>query len=561
MKVDPAGLVAAAQRLTEALAAVAGADPVHPALGADPASLGAAKRLSTAGASLAASLAAQAAGLVATAEQLGVAATGYVATDEANAALIGSLGAAGGGGPLLVGAAPPAPPLPADVRAPLAPIPAASGEALARATHAGDPSAGQAFADSWSRVSTAAADAAATVRSVVDHLPDVLDSPHAAPAVNAHLLNYANGFEAAGQRAGALARQAGMHAAERVQAGQDIPAPAEFTAAQRRVEQIAVANARTGGAYAVPLAQAEGDQRALNAQAVAGYTAYHAATDTTTSGDPSSSADGPSDGSAAAEDPSSSAPSDPTTGATSSGGADSPAAASSSGTGELAGMLPSMIPTVLGAAGGLLGGLVSSVAAVPEALMQAGTQAASAATQGLSGVLAPKADSRLDTGDVGGAGSPGGGVDSGGASGGDGIGGGGGQTTPAAGGPLSAGVMPSTGAPPAAPAIPAGAGTQLGQGAGGGTPGVMPMGMPMGAMGGGPGSSGGGKAPESGSKKVVVPQVPHSEAVTGKVSADRLTAVSATAPPREPDPPSDTPERPAGSVVRRITTVRPSEES
>jgi hypothetical protein len=48
VKVDPAGLGVAAARLSEALGTVGGQDPVHPALGADPASAGAAARLSTA---------------------------------------------------------------------------------------------------------------------------------------------------------------------------------------------------------------------------------------------------------------------------------------------------------------------------------------------------------------------------------------------------------------------------------------------------------------------------------------------------------------------------------
>ena len=52
MQVDPSGLITAAQRIAEALADVAGGDPAHPPLGADPASAGGAARLSTAAALL-----------------------------------------------------------------------------------------------------------------------------------------------------------------------------------------------------------------------------------------------------------------------------------------------------------------------------------------------------------------------------------------------------------------------------------------------------------------------------------------------------------------------------
>ena len=70
MKVDAAGLVAAAQRVAAAVDGVAGGEAVHPPLAADQVSGGAAGRLSTAGAQLAATLGALSAGLVASAEQL-----------------------------------------------------------------------------------------------------------------------------------------------------------------------------------------------------------------------------------------------------------------------------------------------------------------------------------------------------------------------------------------------------------------------------------------------------------------------------------------------------------
>ena len=348
------------------------------------------------------------------------------------------------------------------------------------------------------------ADAAATVRSVLAGLPDVLDSPQrrAGGRTSAGLRR---GVRVGRPAGGAVSDQAGEHAAQRVAAGRDIPTPERVRDARASlVEQIAVANARSGGRYAVPLAQAEA---AITGRWTPGGAGLCELTTPRRTPRPvltrrvrlTGRQMGPLRRRTrrvqrppirqqglhrrAAPIPRPPRPHRALVG--------------------LAGMLPSMIPTVLGAAG-LLGGLVSSVAAVPEALMQAGTQAASAATQGLSGVLAPKADSRLDTGGMWA-----------------------GRDRPVVGWIPAGPVVVTASAvavdrPPRPPVgrcrlascprrgrrrpprrFPAGAGTQLGQGAGGGTPGVMPMGMPMGAMGGGPGSSGGGLALESGSKRLL----------------------------------------------------------
>ena len=67
VSVDPSGLVSAAQRITAALSDLTTANPEHPPLAADPASVGAAGRLTTAGTTLASVLVEQAAGLAATA--------------------------------------------------------------------------------------------------------------------------------------------------------------------------------------------------------------------------------------------------------------------------------------------------------------------------------------------------------------------------------------------------------------------------------------------------------------------------------------------------------------
>ena len=88
MRVDAPGLVAAAQRLIAALEALGGSGVPHPPLGADPASLVAAERLTTAGAELTAALVAHVAALVASAEVLTGAAITYLDTDDQNAAAI-----------------------------------------------------------------------------------------------------------------------------------------------------------------------------------------------------------------------------------------------------------------------------------------------------------------------------------------------------------------------------------------------------------------------------------------------------------------------------------------
>ena len=73
----------------------------------------------------------------------------------------------------------------------------------------------------------------------------------------------------------------------------------------------------------------------------------------------------------------------------------------------------------------------------------------------------------------------------------------------------------------------------------------MPMGMPIGPMMPmGAGSPGGGQHQKrQRANDVVVPRIPHTESVTGKVSEDRI-AVSSTAS-RPPGPPDDDPPPPA----------------
>src|ERR1700693_4191199 len=109
MKVDAPGLVAAAQRLIAAVEALGGSGIPHPPLAADPASLRAAARLTTAAAELTAALGAHVLALVTSVEHLTGAAISYVDTDERNAAAIATLNGAATGGGRVAGCAPPAP--------------------------------------------------------------------------------------------------------------------------------------------------------------------------------------------------------------------------------------------------------------------------------------------------------------------------------------------------------------------------------------------------------------------------------------------------------------------
>jgi hypothetical protein len=502
-----------------------------------------------AGSTLAATLGEQAAGLAATAEQLVNVATGFVVTDERKAAAITALSSASDGS-AVSGWAPPSPPVPPDARPPLPPPPPAPGEAISAAVHSGDPAAGEPFISAWSQVASSVEDAAGVVRSVADHLPDNWNSPIATDVVRAHLLNYADALTTSGSRARTLADQADLHSAQTLQARQDIPAPQTYAEVRQQRDAVALANFRTGGAYAIPLATLNGQLADLDAKTVEGVGSYSTVTDTTTAGEVDLDGDGlpdtPADPMTADEgqEPGQPGPGTPA-------GEVSPEMA-----GQLASMLPGMIPAVLGAVGGLVGGAVSTIGKVPEALAQAGMQAAGAATQSLSGLTSPKLDDpSLD--DVGGLGDDIGTDDFG-------AGGGAGETTPAAGGAPSTlpPVIPSTGAPPTPPSTPTGALPQPVAPSNGPAGMGMPMAMPMGGMMPPGGGGAGDQERNARPKNLATPLIPHTESVTGKASAERI-AVSATAPKEGPQPPGGDDSPPPQSprpIIRRISTVRPRDE-
>ena len=141
-----------------------------------------------------------------------------------------------------------------DVRPPLPPPAAVMGEAISRATHAGDPAAGETFISGWERVADAVDDAAAVVTQVVDNLPETWNSELSTPVVRAHLLSYQKALAGSGSRARGLARQADQHAGDVIQARQDIPSPQEFDDLNQQIRQTWEANRASGGKYGPALA-------------------------------------------------------------------------------------------------------------------------------------------------------------------------------------------------------------------------------------------------------------------------------------------------------------------
>ncbi|MDT5368665.1 MAG: hypothetical protein QOC62_3096 [Mycobacterium sp.] len=525
MKVDPSGLADAARRITAALAQLPTADPVHPALAGDVTSQGAAARLTSGAATLAALIGELASGLAATADVLAGVATGFDGIEAASTANLSTLSNAASSAPVTGFAPPPA--HGPDVRPPLPrPVPAA-GEAISRAAHSGDPGGGDAFISGWSAVADAVDDAARVLTAVVDNLPATWSSHVSTPVVRTHLLNYRTALNDSGARSRGLARQAGQHAADLIQARRDIPTPEEFDQLNEQLRQTWEANRASGGKYAPALAALNARKVDLSQRAAAGYGTYQLVTDATTAPDPGDA--------------------DPV-GASGVPGTDAAGEATPQSPGQLTAMMSTLLPTALGAVGAVAGGAVSMLTKAPEALAQAATQAAQAAVQQLSGENGGNGD------DPGTDPAP---ADAGL----DAAGPGGGETTPASGGPDSPtpSVLPSTGPAPTAPTMPAGALPDPVQGSPG-PGGVMPMGMPMGAMTPGAGS-GAAQQRAQRAKHLVVPRTPHTEAVTGKVSEDRI-ARSASAPgPLEP--PGDDPPPASGPqpVVRRITMAPPQDDS
>jgi hypothetical protein len=544
MKVDVAGLMGAAQRLTEAAMLVQGAGPgeLIP-LAPDATSTGAAARLQTAALELWGSACAQAASLARAAAHLVLIAAKFATQEEANKFNIAGLQVMAAGldtGALT--ALEPVPPLAPDVRAPLPPLAAnLNGEAFSQmvTVSSGD---GAAFTSNATNNGTSADCVARMLRELAAGVPDMWDSPVGTAALSGRLTEYANAAASISDRWFGIGDETRKHADDHSQAVSAVPKPKEFKENEVRLME---AQRQGNGIATSQLLFQRGE---LNQRAVATAVRYASDTELTTSpkGAPTPEASGGVPGgagpAAVAAEAAGGQPAAPLTKA-STGVA---GAAQAGQAGDAAGQMAQLIPQALGAIGGLMGGMVGMAGQIPQALMQTGQGLAQTATQGLSGLASKKADAAALDKAVGGAFKP---EELSKAKAAGGAGGGGGATHPA--GALGPPVTPSTSH--TAPTVPAGSSAPPGPTpTGGSAMGGMPLGMPMGGMmpHGAHGADGAGEKVAA-AKKIVVPPAPHTEPVTGKVSDRTAAAAEAARARAESDDPDDQPPR--GPVMRRIT--------
>jgi hypothetical protein len=544
MKVDVAGLVAAAQKLLGLAASAQGLLAEMVPLAADPTSAGAAARLDMASTQLWGSACAQAYSLHKAAGQLIMIAQKFGTQEELNAA---------GLNVMLPGAVvmddtalatlEPVPPIPPDVRVPLPPGAPLSGESFSQLVHTSSPAGGAGFTTTATNNALAIDNAATTVREVAATVPELWESPVGTAALAGRLNEHVTALNTIADRWFELAGQSRKHADDYTETVAATPKVQEFTDAHAAFDRATdpVSKSQAGAALG-----------RLEARAAAEAARYAGVTETSTSPMGAGAPQSPGVGAPGAGVP---AGAGAGAGATAGQAAAVPeqaqlakaGAAEAGQAGEGAGQLAQMLPQALGAIGGMAGGMAGMAGQVPQALMQTGQGLAQTATQGISGLasknpseaeLSKSADG-LDpydpTAAEGGAGAGGGG--------------GGGDTHPA--GALGPPVTPSMSHTP--PSMPAGAAPppMTPAPAGGSAMGGMPMGMPMGGMMH-PGQGGDGDNKVPADKKVVTPPQPHTEPVTGRVSDRIATAAEASRARAESDTDGDDPP-PRGPVLRRIT--------
>jgi hypothetical protein len=549
MKVDVAGLAAAAQKLMGLATSAQGLLAEMAPLAADPTSGGAAARLDTASMQLWGAACAQAYSVQKAAAHLIMIAQKFGTQEELNAAGLNVMlpGAAVMDDTALATLEPVAP-VPPDVRVPIPPGTPLSGEGFSQLVHTGSAERGTSFSTTATDNGVAIDSAATAVREVAALVPELWESPVGTAALAGRLNEHVAALNTISDRWFALADQARKHADDYSQTVSATPKPQEF----RDIDD-ALAKARTSGDQigASQLSFARGQ---LEQRAVAEASRYAGVTETSTS--PRAAATPQAPGAAGAGGAGAPAGTGAAAGARAPGAQEAgqlaKAGAGEAGqagqAGEGAGQLAQMLPSALGAIGGLAGGMAGMAGQLPQALMQTGQGLAQAATQGMSGLASTKTtDAELseNVGDLepyqqsnaegSGAGGGGGGV---------------GDTHPA--GALGPAVTPSTSH--TAPTVPAGAAPPptTPAPAGGTAMGGMPMGMPMGSMMGHGQGGGDGAEKVAADKKVVTPPQPHTEPVTGKVSDRTAAAAEASRTRAESDGHDDDPP-PRGPVLRRIT--------
>lgn len=540
MKVDVAGLVAAAQKLLGLATSAQGLLAETAPLAADPTSGGAATRLDAASMQLWGAACSQAYALHTAAAHLVMIAAKFGGQEEINAAgltmLVTPSTVTDVGAPATLA---PVPPIPPDVRTPLPPLPPLTGRAFSEQVTNGSADKALGFSSTAANNGVAIDTAAATVREVAASVPELWDSPDGTAALSGRLTEHAAALHTIADRWFELNEQARKHADDYRQTVAAVPKPMEFQENEDALNRARAAN------NPVAVSQLLSQRGVLEQKALAEAARYAGLTETTISPKGIGTPQAPGTGAGAA--PGAEAAWGRAVAAAPGQAQLAKAGAAEAGqAADGAGQLTQLLPAVLGAIGGMAGGATGMVGQVPQAMMQTGQGLAQAATQGLSGMAKNPADAAPA--------KPTGGIDPeelSTASGGGGVGGGGaGATHPA--GALGAPVTPSTSHTP--PTMPAGAApppttpTSAGGSALGGTPVGMPMGgmMPHGAHGG---DSAEGKV--AADRKVVVPPQPHTEPVTGRVSDRTAAAAEAARARAESHDPDDNPQR--GPVTRRIT--------
>ncbi|WP_123029098.1 hypothetical protein [Mycolicibacterium stellerae] len=545
MKVDVAGLVAAAQKLLGLATSAQGLLAEMAPLAADPTSGGAAARLDMASMQLWGAACAQAYSLHRAAGHLILIAQKFGTQEELNAAGLNVLlPSAVAVDDTTLATLEPVPPIPPDVRVPIPPGATLSGEGFAQLVHTGSAANGVGFSNTATNNAIAIDTAAIAVREVAATVPELWDSPVGTAALAGRLNEHVTALNTIADRWFELAGQSRKHADDYSETVSATPKPQEFTDATNRLNQALAARDQ------IAASQARTDLGMLEARATAEATRYAGVTETSTSpkgaGAPQAPVGAPGGGApaAAGAGPIPQATAAPGQAQLAKAGA---AEASQAGqAGESAGQLAQMLPSALGAIGGMAGGLAGMAGQVPQALMQTGQGLAQTASQGMSGLASKKATDpelaksvgNLDHEELakakGAGGAGGGGV---------------GDTHPA--GALGPAVTPSTSH--TVPTVPAGAAPPptTPAPAGGSAMGGMPMGMPMGGMM--PHGQGGDAGADrvAADKKVVTPPQPHTEPVTGKVSDRTAAAAEASRTRADADAGDDDPPR--GPVLRRIT--------
>ncbi len=279
MKVDVAGLMAAAQRLKDAALLVQGTGPGElTPLSPDTTSAGAAARLQAASLELWGSASAQAASLASAAAHLVMIAAKFATQEEANRFNIAGLQVTTAGlDTAALTTLEPMPPLAPDVRLPLPPLGAnVNGEAFSQMVtlSSGD---GTAFTTNATNNGTSADSVARTLRELAATVPDMWDSPEGTAALAGRLTEHATAITAISDRWFQLGDETRKHADDHGQAVGAVPKPAEFKENEARLREAQQAN---NGIAASQLLFQRGE---LLQRAVAVAQRYAADTEVTTS--------------------------------------------------------------------------------------------------------------------------------------------------------------------------------------------------------------------------------------------------------------------------------------